>query len=64
MGGSLASHQGMPQPTEMTPQQMLARTFSEETFSREEMSSIVDTLAPKLNATQAKLCEEIYQAVN
>ena len=64
MGGSLSEHSEMPQPRELSPEEKLRRTFAEENFSRIEMHEIVDSLAHKLNAGQAQLCEDLYQAVH
>ena len=64
MGGSLSEHSEMPQPRELSPEEKLRRTFTEENFSRIEMHEIVDSLAHKLNAGQAQLCEDLYQAVH
>ena len=64
MGGSLSSFKEMPQPKEISAEERLARTFAEEYFDRNDMSDLVGKLKPHLNAGQANLCEELYQAVH
>ena len=64
MGGSLTDHTDMPQPRELSAEERLRRTFAEENFSRSEMIDIVERLMPNLNAGQAQICEDIYQAVH
>ena len=64
MGGSLSSFTEMPQTKDLTPEEKLARTFSEEYFDPNAMSQIVSKLKPDLNDGQAYLCEELHQAVH
>ena len=63
MGGSLSNFEDMPQPTAITPEEKLSRTFAEELFTREDQVEIVSENEPKLNKSQANMLEEIYQAV-
>ena len=64
MGGSLSNFEEMPQPSEISPEEKLSRTFSEELFSTEDQKKIVTEDEPKLNKSQQNMVEDIYQAVH
>ena len=49
MGVSLSNFDEMPQPTAITPEEKLSRTFAELLFSREDQVEIVSGKEPKLN---------------
>jgi ATP-dependent DNA helicase PIF1 len=64
MGGSLSNFEEMPQPTAISPEEKLSRTFAEELFSKEDQRQIVSENEPKLNKSQTSMVEEVYQAVH
>ena len=64
MGGSLSDFPDMPHPPPLTEAEKTAMIFREEMFDRAKQAQIVTNLQPLLNQEQAKLCEDIYQAVH
>ena len=54
----------MPQPSAISPEEKLSRTFAEELFSTEDQRKIVTENEPKLNKSQQNMVEDIYQAVH
>ena len=54
----------MPQPSAISPEEKLSRTFAEELFSTEDQRKIVTQNEPKLNKSQQNMVEDIYQAVH
>ena len=64
MGGRLSKFPEMPQPQQLSEAETIAAMFRDELYDRDSQSEVASQLQPRLNETQAALCEDLYHAVH